>query len=492
MSNSVLNESADQSKQASFDWALNGSWVEFEKELDRVLHKKAIAIPKAPPSLMSVIGDKLAPAVQAFNSAPDWGKGALIGAGAGALGGLLTDKKKRLRGLLQGALVGGGLGALGGYGYNKLQGTGASGSKPNYEQILGEVGQFPKTLPPLTPAPAPTAEPTTAAPTAATLDPLNAAFGSLGKSQPAAQQNSATANAAANKGPGIIEQITNTPAYKGISDALGYTGDALGFAASNPITLGLGSALAGKKLYASGNKTIQEATAGLDPTKIDRKTTVMVRPSDAAVRNSIQGRPDIVNDLVTRQLMDQQIKGKDPHSTVGQMSRTEAQTNWKNYLDPRKHTAQGVPITIAGAAHHIPAGSVEAQQQKLLANQLGKASLPSKTRARISLGARKGFGALLGLGGLATSAYGVADGVGRAADSVRNTLRGGSELGALPAFQPVFDGPGGKGQQALEVFINAALKTANPAKEIADMAQRSGWSEEATRHVIKRIKGMQP
>lgn len=491
MSNSVLNESADQSKQASFDWALNGSWVEFEKELDRVLHKKAIAIPKAPPSLMSVIGDKLAPVAQAFNSAPDWGKGALIGAGAGALGGLLTDKKKRLRGLLQGALVGGGLGALGGYGYNKLQGMGGGGGgKVDYEKLLGEV-QFPKTLPPLQ-APQTPAAPSAAAPSAATLDPMNAAFGSLGKQQPAASQNNAAATTPAAAGPGLVERVTNTPVYKGLRDAAGLTADALGWGLTEPTTLGLGAAYAGKKLYSSGNKTIQEVTPGLNPATIDRKTTVMVRPSDKAVRNMIQGSPDVVNDLATRQLMRQQYAGNDPHATIGKMTPDEAQANWKTYLDPRKHVGTTVPLDINGQRQHIPAGSLEKHQQQLLAGQLGKSSLPSKSYARAGLAARKGLGALLGAGGLLTSGYGAATGVGNAVDKAIKAWRGDGELSYLSPFQPVFDGPGGKGQQALEVFINAALKTANPAKEIADMAQRSGWSEATTRHVISRIKGLNP
>lgn len=63
--------------------------------------------------------DMLGKATGAWNSMPTWGQGALIGGGVGALGGLLTDKKKT-RGLLQGGLMGAGLGALGGYAYNQM------------------------------------------------------------------------------------------------------------------------------------------------------------------------------------------------------------------------------------------------------------------------------------------------------------------------------------------------------------------------------------
>lgn len=110
------------SSHLSFDWAENGgSWELLDKAFEQAIQKSALAAPPGalppaaptppPPSNSGGILSKI-PGMQ---NMPGWGSGALIGAGVGAIGGALTDKKKRLRGALQGALLGGGVGAAAGH-----------------------------------------------------------------------------------------------------------------------------------------------------------------------------------------------------------------------------------------------------------------------------------------------------------------------------------------------------------------------------------------
>lgn len=132
--------------QISLNWAKSASWDEYEKELDRVVKR---ANPPSPAGLAAVGGvgaaagalptpptpspttpppaagfdgmmnNAMSTISNGWKSMPTWGQGALIGAGIGGIGGMLSDKKKT-RGLLSGALLGGGMGALGGYAYDQM------------------------------------------------------------------------------------------------------------------------------------------------------------------------------------------------------------------------------------------------------------------------------------------------------------------------------------------------------------------------------------
>lgn len=126
----------------SFAWAKSGSWDEYDQEMGRVLKQAlvgggpaaaaaiggpaaaATAPPPPAPGLMDNITGTLS---KGWNSMPTWGQGALIGGGIGALGGMLSDKKK-MRGALQGALLGGGLGAAGGYAYSQMNPSTSTGN----------------------------------------------------------------------------------------------------------------------------------------------------------------------------------------------------------------------------------------------------------------------------------------------------------------------------------------------------------------------------
>lgn len=132
----------------SFAWAKSGSWEEYDQEMGRVLKQAlvgspaaalvggpagaAIAPPPTPTPAPGLMDNIASTASKTWNSMPTWGQGALIGGGIGALGGMLSDKKK-MRGALQGALLGGGLGAAGGYAYSQMNpstGGGDAAPKP--------------------------------------------------------------------------------------------------------------------------------------------------------------------------------------------------------------------------------------------------------------------------------------------------------------------------------------------------------------------------
>lgn len=132
--------------EISLDWAKSGSWDDYQNELDRVLKQAdgpltadvgsraaAISAPPTPPPPTGILdqvkgwGNQAAEtAGSMWNGMPSWGRGALIGGGIGALGGMLSDKRKG-RGLMQGALLGAGLGAAGGHLYNQFGGGTTSG-----------------------------------------------------------------------------------------------------------------------------------------------------------------------------------------------------------------------------------------------------------------------------------------------------------------------------------------------------------------------------
>jgi hypothetical protein len=141
--------------QISLNWAKSASWDEYEKELDRVVKR---ANPPSPAGLAAVgevgaaagalptpptpspttpppaagfdgmMNNAMSTISNGWKSMPTWGQGALIGAGIGGIGGMLSDKKKT-RGLLSGALLGGGMGALGGYAYDQM-GMGSDKAAP--------------------------------------------------------------------------------------------------------------------------------------------------------------------------------------------------------------------------------------------------------------------------------------------------------------------------------------------------------------------------
>lgn len=139
--------------EINLDWAKSGSWDDYQNELDRVL-KKADGDPPAPaadvssrasmltqppapthtPGVLDQVknwGNQAAGSLGSmWDGMPTWGRGALIGGGIGALGGMLSDKRKG-RGLMQGAMLGAGLGAAGGYLYNQFGGAGASNKGGN-------------------------------------------------------------------------------------------------------------------------------------------------------------------------------------------------------------------------------------------------------------------------------------------------------------------------------------------------------------------------
>lgn len=145
----------------NLDWAKSGSWDDYQAELDRVLKQadgpgpaaavggpaSAVAPVKPPtPGVLDQVkgwgNQAMESAGTMWNGMPTWGKGALIGGGLGALGGMLSDKRKG-RGLLQGALLGGGLGAAGGYLYNQF-GGGAGGTTGGGGGTGGAGGEAPK------------------------------------------------------------------------------------------------------------------------------------------------------------------------------------------------------------------------------------------------------------------------------------------------------------------------------------------------------------
>jgi len=129
--------------EISLDWAKSGSWEDYQVELDRVLKQAdapvldsaapavggpaaaATATPPPAPGILDKVkgwGTDAANSVGSmWNGMPTWGRGALIGGGIGALGGMLSDKRKG-RGAMQGALLGAGLGAGAGYLYNQYGG----------------------------------------------------------------------------------------------------------------------------------------------------------------------------------------------------------------------------------------------------------------------------------------------------------------------------------------------------------------------------------
>jgi hypothetical protein len=164
--------------ELSFEWAKSGSWEQYEQELDKVIRKTAaVGVPGVlplpstgaagaagsapvapkPPAQPGILdqaktfGSGLMDQASAqWGKLPTWGQGALIGGGIGALGGLLTDKRKG-RGLLQGALLGGGLGALGGYAHSQL----SPGNRPPAD--LSALGKAPTATPAAAPGTAPQA-----------------------------------------------------------------------------------------------------------------------------------------------------------------------------------------------------------------------------------------------------------------------------------------------------------------------------------------------
>lgn len=444
MSNTAQPDPEGQIKQASFDWALRGSWEEFEKELGRMLHKAALTVPK-PPSWSTVVSNKLAPATQAFNNAPDWGKGAIIGAGAGALGGLLMDKKKRLRGLLQGALVGSGMGALGGYGYGQVKNLAnavAGGPPPDYETI--------------------------------TRDVANPGGG---------KTNQPNANAAPTE-PSLAKQT--------LDKTLGLSGKVLREAATSPLPYGLGAIYGGKKLIDYSNKGVHVVGSGVQQPALG-PNTIAAHGSRQSILNSIKNDPGVMQDLFSRVIFDRQIKGLAPNNQLTKPTPAEVQQNLKNYLTPPKGKTPfwkpEVEIQQGGKKYTIPAGSAEDMRIQQQANSIGKNSLPSEARVRLKQRAARWAGrGLAGFVGPVVTGAGLLDAGEKALKYPWSTNE--AAIKNFGAFQPVFDGPGQRGEKELANFLSAAKKTADPSQSVADMARRSGWTAEVTKAVMQRLMEM--
>jgi hypothetical protein len=207
-------------------------------------------------------------ASKTWNSMPTWGQGALIGGGIGALGGMLSDKKK-MRGALQGALLGGGLGAAGGYAYSQM----------NPQSPTVDPAKIPKLQP------AAAGNTASASPAAAMIGgPIGARLG---------------ANPAQVEEPSLASKIT-----EGVKDTANTVksvgGDALDFAKSIAGTqVGIGALMAGAGRYLTNTGLKNTSVVGGPSPKGPYTSTVDVAPSAKMTMESLKYNPQELGNVLT-------------------------------------------------------------------------------------------------------------------------------------------------------------------------------------------------
>lgn len=427
-------------KKASFDWALKGSWEDFEKELGRVLHKAAkpvaplatspvpppaVTPPQGNPSLSAVVGEKLAPVTGAIAGMPRWGQGALLGAGIGALGGALSDKKKRLRGLLQGAVVGGGLGALGGYGYGKAEEFATPAKSIDFDKVI----------------------------------------------------------------PGGSGQSTaKGPIQKAIESGKDYVTDAASQLGTSPFTYGVGGLIGGQMLARSGNKAVSVLGAPNQPKP--GKGVVLAVPEAKTIVQALKNRANQAElDTLVHQQALQDARNNPPAGAsrrnpgwVSPPTADQSAANYQNLSTGTNNFRGGeVQFHSGNRKFNVKPEALAKIKQLELANQAGHSSLPTVSQANRGLKARRWGGNLIALaGGLVTAKGGL------------DLLQPGkTDLSKMPAIQPVFD-KGGPGDKSIDNLITMFKQTDNPRQALIDYAQRGNWPEKAVKAVYDRMMGVNP
>lgn len=448
-------------KQASFNWALNGSWEEFEEELGRVLRKVALAAPPSP-TILNTITKQLAPVTDAFTKAPSWGQGALIGAGIGALGGALTDKKKRLRGLLQGAVVGGGLGALGGYGYGQMGGGSNNSKATNLSKEIPQAG------------------------------PKGNPQGIFGKAVDTAADVLGT-----------------------IGQGVGYTGDAVSTALKSPITYGLGGLYGSHLLTNAGKRqvSIVGTPNQIDPGKGVVQTVPSTKSILEALRAGDQSTKDWLNTLIHQHainpgggkpppaptwkqrladLVPAALKKTPPapppgpatpqRPWVSRPSQYESAKNYQDFISGGNRNPDGTVNFVSGRKTiKVKPEDLAVRHQQNLAHSMGEPKLPNVDATRRKLMLQKGFGRLGSLVSLATFGSGVKDAFSQASP----------DMTTIAPMKPVFDKTG-PGEAGIKNLIEAAKRTADPRASLVSYAERSGWTPEQLKAVYDRMMGVNP
>jgi hypothetical protein len=362
------------SSHLSFDWAENGgSWELLDKAFEQAIQKSAAALPPgyAPPPDGGIMSK-----IPGMANMPGWGSGALIGAGVGAIGGALTDKKKRLRGALHGALLGGGVGAAAGHLANPT--PAGNNEPPPIDQA--------EAPPPLTP-----------------------------------EQKRFDVSPQARKVEGFIGDT-----YDKTKELLGTGVDGLIATAKSPIAWGVGGVMGGRALHRSGSKPVNvlgDPGGGTPNAMPDHSTTLKQLGThnqllDDAVKMHATSQPGNASTALVP-------PGKAGAPTPLTVSSQESHQNLINFNNPNPQTGL-VNVQINGKRYQMTQQALNEHYRKAIQAAAGHSNLPTSTGL-------KRINALKRYGGNTISLAGGALALQGAGNAIRDLSGGrGTTLSKLP------------------------------------------------------------